>query len=379
MHICFLTSEYPKKNFPHGGVGTFIASISKALVNENIKVSIVGVNYENCHEETIEGGIAIYRLKPVKIKGLTWFLNFNAINNKILEIHKETPIDIVESAELGLAFINKIKGIKYVIRMHGGHHFFAKAENRPTEWKKVWQEKRSFKKADYIAAVSNFVANETNTLLNLNNKLITVIYNPIDTRRFYQADSKKMQPYTIFFAGTIIEKKGIRQLVQAMEYLVDDFPEIKLKIAGRDGTIPGSNIPYRPILENEISERIRPHIEFLGIIPNFEIPEYIEKSHLCCYPSHMEAMPLAWLEVMAMGKIFIGSKTGPGPETIQDNQTGFLVNPLDPKDIANKIKYIFDHHDEAIQIGHNARQVILDNFDLKVLIKENLKFYNSIL
>ena len=46
--------------------------------------------------------------------------------------------------------MNKIKGIKYIIRMHGGHHFFAKAENRPTEWKKVWQEKRSFKNADAI-------------------------------------------------------------------------------------------------------------------------------------------------------------------------------------------------------------------------------------
>ena len=54
--------------------------------------------------------------------------------------------------------------------MHGGHHFFAKSENRPTEWKKVWQEKKSFAKADQIIAVSQYVAKVTSQLLKLKDK-----------------------------------------------------------------------------------------------------------------------------------------------------------------------------------------------------------------
>ena len=274
--------------------------------------------------------------------------------------------------------LNKIKNIKYIIRMNGGHHFFAKAENRPTEWKKVWQEKKSFKKASHVIAVSRYVAETTRELLNLGNIPISILYNPIDTNRFYQSDFNKVEKHTVFFAGTIIEKKGIRQLVQSLEYLIDDFPNIKLLIAGRDATIPGTNKPYKQVLEEAITDKIRPHIQFLGIIPNFDIPKYIEKANVCCYPSHMEAMPLAWLEVLAMGKIFIGSTTGPGPEAVHDGVTGFLVNPFNPEEIAEKIKYVFNHSEKSIVIGNKARQRIINEFEVSSLVKKKSIFMNQL-
>ena len=64
----------------------------------------------------------------------------------------------------------KIKNIKYVIRLHGGHHFFAEAENRGINKWKGFQEKRSFKKADAFIAVSNYVKNHTATYLSYYNK-----------------------------------------------------------------------------------------------------------------------------------------------------------------------------------------------------------------
>ena len=131
--------------------------------------------------------------------------------------------------------------------------------------------------------------------------------------------------------------------------------------------------------EKEITEKIKKHITFLGSIPNFEIPSLIEKAQICCYPSHMEAMPLAWLEVLAMGKVFLGSTTGPGPEAVQDGITGFLVNPHDPKAIANKIKYIFENYDKAIKMGIEARKRVINEFDVREKKKKNIEFYTSIL
>lgn len=378
MHICFLTHEYPKKGFPHGGIGSFVKTIAQNLVKSGHQVSVVGINYLPYHEKEIEDEVVIYRLKRRKIKGLVWYFNSKAINNKISAIHTQQPIDIVESSELGLAHINKITGIKFIIRLHGGHHFFALAENRPTEWKKAWSEKKSYAKADHIIAVSQYVANVSSQLLKIKDKNIGVIYNPIDTKRFYQADVSKIEKHTIFFAGSIVEKKGIRQLIQSLEYLTDDFPDIKLIVAGKFGNVPGTNKPYKPILEAAITDKLRPYISFLGVVPNFEIPIHIEKAQICCYPSHMEAMPLAWLEVLAMGKVFLGSNTGPGPEAVVDNVTGFLVNPHHPKEIADKIRYIFENYDAAIKMASKARERILDEFDVDVLVDENIKFYKSI-
>ena len=76
-------------------------------------------------------------------------------NELIKEIHSTEPIDVIETSELGLAFLEKIKSVKYIIRLHGGHHFFSEAENRGINWWKGWQEKRSFKKADAFIAVFN--------------------------------------------------------------------------------------------------------------------------------------------------------------------------------------------------------------------------------
>lgn len=378
MHICFITSEFPKPGFPHGGVGTFVATLAKALVKKGVEVSVIGLNYTPNEEVEEIDGVKVYRVISKKIKGLQWYFNSQAIAQKIKEVHHQFPIDSIETTELGLAFLPKIAGINYVIRMHGGHHFFAKAENRKKEAWKVFQEKRSFKKADYILAVSNYVAETTRDLLKLGSRPIQVIYNPIDVTKFYVCDFSKIEKHSLFFAGSIVEKKGIRQLVQSLNYLVDEFPNVHLYIAGRDANLPGTTIPYRPILEKEINEKIKPHITFLGVVPNAEIATYIERAEVCCYPSHMEAMPLAWLEVLAMGKSFIGGVTGPGPEAVTDNLTGLLANPHDPKDIAHKIKYLFENPDKGIEMGKKARERVLNEFDIEVVVQQNIQWYNTI-
>jgi glycosyltransferase involved in cell wall biosynthesis len=377
MHICFITSEFPKTGFPHGGVGTFVATLGKALVQKGIEVSVVGLNYVDKEEKEHVDGINVYRVTSKKVKGLQWYYNTQAVARQIKEVHKNTTIDFVETAELGLAFLPRIKTIQYGIRMHGGHHFFAKAENRKVEWWKVFQEKRSFRKADCILAVSNYVAETTRELLHLTNKSVKVIYNPIDMNKFHQSDIHKIEQHSLFFAGTLIEKKGIRQLVQSLNYLVDKYPDVHLYIAGRDANLPGTNIPYRPILEKEINEKIKTHITFLGVVPNTEIKNHIERAQICCYPSHMEAMPLAWLEVLAMGKTFIGGITGPGPEAVLNGVTGILANPHDPKDIAEKIKFLFDNPEKGIEMGTAARARVLKEFDIEVIVERNIDFFSK--
>ena len=223
------------------------------------------------------------------------------------------------------------------------------------------------------------MAETTREMLQLGNRDIKVIYNPIDVQKFHLSDPNKLQPYTLFFAGTIIEKKGIRQLVQSLNYLVDDYPQVHLFIAGRDANLPGTTTPYRPVLEQEINEKIKSHITFLGVVPNSEIKNHIERAQICCYPSHMEAMPLAWLEVLAMGKTFIGGVTGPGPEAVLDGVTGLLANPHDPKDIAAKIKYLFELPQKGIEMGFAARERVLKEFDINSIVLQNKLYFESLL
>jgi len=379
MHICFLTNEYPKEGFPHGGIGSFIKTIAEALVVKGIQVTVIGLNYVQTNESQLVNGVTVIRIKKSKIKGLAWYFNSSAIAKIISNLHKKRTIDIIEGSELSLAFLPKIKGIRYIIRLHGGHHFFAEGENRGINRWKGFQEKRSFMKADAFIAVSEYVKNHTSKYLSYNNKPIRVIFNPINSELF-QPQAVSVDVNNITFAGTICEKKGVRQLIQAFPYIKDKFPNAVLHLYGRDWKFPDGSSYMEMLQEKELSKlgTIASDVIFHGAVSFQEIPNAYAKAAVCVFPSHIETLGLVAPEAMAMGKAVVFTNRGPGPEIIKDNQTGLLCNPYDSNDIATKIIWLLDHTKEAISIGDKAREDVLKHFDINVISVKNNNFYNEI-
>ena len=379
MHICFITSEFPKPGFPHGGVGTFVATLGKALVKNGVEVSVIGLNYTNNEEEEVVEGIQVYRVISKKAKGLQWYFNSKAIAAKIKEIHQIKPFDFIETAELGLAFLPKIKGIQYVIRMHGGHHFFAQAENRRINRWKGFQEKRSFGKADAFIAVSNYVKIHTAYYLSCKNKPIEVIFNPINSQLF-QPQNSTVDPHNITFAGTLCEKKGVRQLIQAFPFIKEKYPKAVLNLYGRDWKFPNGSSYIKMLQEVELP-KISPFdkdVIFHGSIDYDQIPQAYAKAAVCVFPSHMETLGLVAPEAMAMEKAVVFTSLGPGSEVIEDGLTGYLCNPHQPKDIAEKILLVLQNPEKATDIGVKARISVLEKFEISKIVQENIDFYTSI-
>ena len=381
MHICFLTNEFPKEGFPHGGIGTFVKTLSVALVRNGMKVSVVGINYTPETETQNIDGVNVYRLKPNKTKGLSWYFNSEAINSKLREIHQENPIQIVESSELGLAFVSKIKGIKYIIRLHGGHHFFAESEKRKINKWKGFQEKRSFKKSDAFIAVSHYVKNHTEKYLSFNNKPIAYISNPIDTEFFKPKVTEKEYKHRIVFAGTVCEKKGVRQLIQSFPYVKKEFPDATLEIYGRDWFFPDGSSYIEMLKEDEISQlgKLGEDIHFNGAVSYSDIPKVYSEASVCVFPSHMETQGLVAPEAMAMQKAVVFTKYGPGPEAIDDFKTGLLCDPYDPENIANKIIWVFSNKEKIKEMSLNAREFVLKKYRLEEIFLQNINFYKTIL
>ncbi len=379
MHICFITHEYPKPSFSHGGIGSFVKTIAEKLVEKGIDVSVVGINYTSNNEETNESGIKIFRLKKNFIKGISWWFNSNQINSKIEEIHQKYPIDIIETSELGLAFIKKTVGIKYVIRLHGGHHFFSEAENRGINKWKGFQEKKSFSKADGFIAVSQYVKTHTEKYLSYNNKKTVLINYPINTKLFRPLDFQIIED-RIVFAGTVCEKKGIRQLIQAFPIVQKRFPKATLEIYGRDWFFPDGSSYIEKLKKNELLQlgKTANAIHFHGAISYELIPIKYAEAAVCVFPSHMETQGLVAPEAMAMEKTVVFTKLGPGIETISNFETGLLCDPLNPNEIAEKIIWVLSNKEKSMLIGKKAREFVINKYDLNIIVKKNVEFYNSI-
>ncbi len=378
MHIVFHTSEYPGKDRLHGGVGTVVRFLVRRYSEKGHRVTVVGINNKPVDEIEIDGDVKIYRLALSKWKTGKFWDHSRRILKTLDKIHRENPIDIVEGAELAFAFYPGKTPFKKVIRLHGGHHFFSiELGQKPRPWRS-FQEKQSFRKADAYIAVSDYVGRQTRKYLHYDFPY-EVIYNTLDLHRFEPANEKDIMPGRLLFVGTLVEKKGIRQLLEAMPYIIERFPGVRLDVVGRDGRHSNGS-SYAEFLKNEvITDAVRPYVRFHGGVPHDKVMEFIRGAEVCVYPSQMEAMPMAWIEVLAMGKPFIGGDIGPGKEIIIPKKTGLLADPYNPRDIAEKALWMLRNKEKARQMGLAARRHVLQLLDPEKIVNQNIVFYEKLL
>jgi len=377
MHIVFLTNEYPAGKLAHGGIGSFVQNLARNLVLHKIQVSVVGIAVNGSKEKELDNGVEIHRIKQSAKKYGKFLFNSLAIRKKLKEINSIKPIEIVEGAELSFAFLPKKTGYKKVIRMHGGHHFFAVTlHKKPALWRS-FQEITSFKKADALIAVSNYVGETTKELVQFKSPY-TTIYNFIDLHRFKNSNKESFENNSIVFIGTICEKKGVQQLVEAFQYIKEKIPTAKLHLVGRDWTSKTIK-SYISYLKTLIGSEHLNDIIFHGSVSYETIPTILEKAHVCVYPSHMESFGLTVVEAMAMEKPIVFSDIPPFKEIITDAVSGLACNPMDATDIAEKILILLENKGLALRFGIKARVAVLEKFEIATLVERNIQFYKSIL
>jgi glycosyltransferase involved in cell wall biosynthesis len=261
--------------------------------------------------------------------------------------------------------------------MHGGHHFFqVTLGKRPRPWR-GWLEKRSFDRAEHLCAVSSYVANKTGELLGLAGRHIQVIPNPVDTDHVKPLSGVATVPKRIVFVGTVCEKKGVRQLIQAMPAVISQVPGAHLQIVGPDRKDRESGASYIEGLRNVIPPELEPHIGFLGRIVNSDIPATLASAEVVACPSHMEAFGLVWLEGMAAGKPVVASNLGPGPEIIEDGVDGLLCNPLDPDSIAQALIRALTDASLRATLSANARTRAVQFYSISRLVDMNIEYYEA--
>ncbi len=375
MHICLITDEYPQQGKAHGGVGTFVYMLAHSLAAKGIRVSVLGGG--DTDKNDTDGHVHIYQIRKSKWR-IARFIDFYRREKKLLlQIHGQHPIHVLEGSELSFCFLPKLKGVKNVIRLHGGHHFFTQLLGTPVNKWRAWQEKQSFRKADYFIGVTQFVVDGTRKFLPIPQEKVAVIGLPVDCTKFYQSDYRKMIPFKIVFAGTIAEKKGIRQLVMAMPAVKAKFPAATLEVYGRDWKTPDGS-SYLHYLKTFVTDEVKEQIVFKGAVAHETLPLIYETAHLCAFPSHMETQGMVVLETMSMGKAVLFSTAGPGSETIDHLKDGLLADPYSPEDIAEKINYLFARPGLEEEWGKAARQKMVRRFNLPVITEQNMLLYGKI-
>jgi glycosyltransferase involved in cell wall biosynthesis len=259
-----------------------------------------------------------------------------------------------------------IKKKPFILTLHSSH--FIKVSN-----KFLFKQflKWGIKKADYVFAASVEIKNIAKALVS--DKRVEALTNPVDTELFSPEKKptieKKEDEYLLVCPRRLVEKNGVHFLIEAMPEIVSKR-KIKLVVAG-DGPLRGS-------MERRLKELdIRDKVVLLGSVPNEEMPGVLISADLIVIPSLMEATSIAALESMSCGKAIAASRVGGLPEII-DEKVGFLMEPGNPKDIAEKIDIALKDTDLLEKKGNLARKKVVENWSAKQLVNEHFQIYKNI-
>ena len=119
-----------------------------------------------------------------------------------------------------------------------------------------------------------------------------------------------------------------------------------------------------------VDDSIRNRVAILSKISFDKLPEYLSAADIIAIPQRLTSdsvgqMPAKLYDAMSMAKPIIATRISDIPEVLDD--CGYLVNPGKPIELAEAIRYILHHPDEASKKGRAARERCKHMYDIKIL------------
>ena len=187
-------------------------------------------------------------------------------------------------------------------------------------------------------------------------------------KRKYGIDDDKV---VVMFSGSITPRKGVIHLVKAVETIKDG--KILLLIVGN----PNVDREYAKMVMDYVKKK-NINAKFTGFVPYEDLKALYFACDIFVLPSFEEGDPIALKEALASGKPLIGSNVGGIPMQIRDGWNGFLVEPGNEKQLAEKIKYLIDNEEERERMGKNSRKLSEEEFDWSKIAGRYTRVYANI-
>lgn len=269
-------------------------------------------------------------------------------------ISKEKPDIIhfcVEPFANFLPFLNVKNKSKVLLTLHGSYSYFPNMFLKRT--KRLISSllyNSSIKKIDRFISVSNFTKNyfAKNTKHKYDNS-VSVINNGVDLSNFsfFNREKQDNNKKTILFIGEVKRRKGLLESIEALKVYRDKYANnFNYEIIGKYN----SDSDYYKLLKNKVAEyNMEQNITFHGRLDDATLKKYLSQADLFLMLPIMdnyrfEGFGLVYLEANAYGVPCIGSINSGAEEAIKNGVSGFLTDPSNSADVAEKISFVLDGH-----------------------------------
>lgn len=228
--------------------------------------------------------------------------------------------------------------------------------------------KEILSRCDFIVALSKALEAQVIQLGIRANK-VRIIPNGVDTNQFTPLDAKNREPL-ILFVGSLIQRKGVKYLLQAMPDISHSFPDHRLVIVGEG--------PEAPFLQRLVKElQIEKRVSFVGAQPQQEVRKLMQRAKVLVLPSLEEGMGVVLVEALACGTPVVGSCVD-GIQDVVTPDVGILVPPADPGALSENIGKILRDPARWVEMSRNARIRAETFYNWDIIAKQYIELYHKL-
>lgn len=397
MRILMLTNKMPYPPVDGGAIASF--NMAKGFVDNGNDVSVLSMNtkkhYVEPHSIPANLSIKFYIVDvPAEIKPIPAFMNlmfsskpYNAVRfinedyrNKLIELLKTGDYEIIQIEGLYLApyikTIRKYSSAKISLRAHNIEHEI---------WERMIAGEKSYLKRVYLKILYRRLKKFELSFINKYDFLVPITERDADKFRDYGnkkslmvsqtgIDASKLNNYknktefpSIFHIGALDWAPNIEGLKWFFQNVWNDVisenPKLKIFIAGRNAS-PELQDYFKGIKNLVFRGEVNDAYEFMS-----------KKSVMIVPLLSGSGMRIKIIEGMALGKAIISTKIGAEGINCINNKEILIADTK--KEFLDAIKKVGSDKSFCENIGENAKEFIMKNFDNKAVTSQLVDFYKQ--
>ncbi len=342
-----------------GGVATFLKTLCRGLTERGYTIYLItaddGKNSKTI-QEFREYEVRVFTVPYSENKLICYYLFLKSA----LKLIKNKNIDLIHSHTRLTHFVaitaGKMKRLPRLLTLHIFKKDYKRLINR---WKKefITVPSKALKKhlIDYyglneerVQVIPNAVAPD----FEVNEKLVSLFKKNTFTRP---------DAFYVCYIGRFTPEKGVDTLIKSIPDISKRNPNIAFRIFGWG--------PEKTALKEICHNHdLDPELIFKGT--NTNVNELLSAADLCVIPSRSESFSLLALEAMRAGTPVVATGVGGLPEVIKDGETGLLIEPDDPKALAEAILKLYNNEEMRKEFSRNGKVRFNQAFSID-------KFYES--
>ena len=186
----------------------------------------------------------------------------------------------------------------------------------------------------------------------------------VDTKRWARPIDRPLpadgaRRMRIVSVGRMHHNKAFDVLMEASKHLIDKGYELDVRIIGDGGEREKLEAMRRELgLENTVS--------FLGSMSEDQIIDELLSADVFSAVSRHEPLGVVYMEAMSLGVPTLGTTSGGVGEIIDSGESGLLVEPGDPEELARVIESLLTDAERRRRMGEAGRRAIVEKFDSRI-------------